>query len=284
MRRLEVIGDPIDHSLSPALHTFIMKTLRLDGTYTRRRVTNRSELQAVIDDLRSGRLTGLNITAPWKSEIGKYIDEFTAAADQVGAVNTIKSDHGRLIGHNTDKDGFYRSIQELLQQHTVKSVAILGAGGAARAVLGGVQQLSPGQIRIINRTVPNANRLVELSKIDVPIEIMELTEHTVTDTFEWADLLINTLPPQGRRVFSEVSFPKAGGDHPRFYYDLVYAIAYLGEVERARTAGWQSRDGLDMLIYQGIAAMEFWLDQSIGHSLDINDMRKALRNAEKALS
>lgn len=284
MLQLQVIGDPIEHSLSPALHTFIMESLDLDGEYTRRRVTNQIELRAVVDDLRSGRLTGLNITAPWKSEIRKHVDELTGAADQVGAVNTIKVGDGRLIGHNTDKDGFYRSVQELLEGKTMNTVAILGAGGAARAVLAGVQQLHPDFIRVVNRTVSNAEHLVELSEVENPIDIMELTEETVTDTLEWADLFINTLPPQGRSSFRRVAFPEVSQEQSRFYYDLVYALAYLEDVERAQAAGWQSRGGLDMLIYQGIAAMEFWLDRSVGHQLQIRDMREALRSAEKALS
>ncbi|HKJ70006.1 MAG TPA: hypothetical protein VKA68_18790 [bacterium] len=279
MLRLAVIGDPIAHSLSPALHQHFMETLGVPGEYERILVRNEVTLEQVVERLRSDQLNGLNITAPWKTTIKEYTDELTAVAERIGAVNTVKVVDGALIGHNTDKDGFYRSLQELLQRNTVSHVGIAGAGGAARAVLLGVLQMAPDEIALLNRTVRNAEDLVESVANGHPVDIQQLTPTTLTDTLDRVELFISTLPPQAHAIFDEATLPGVSSPY-RYYYDLVYSAACQQVVNQFAAAGWQSTDGLDMLIYQGISSMEFWLDEPIEEKLELPEIRQLLREEE----
>ncbi len=279
MLHFAVIGDPIAHSLSPALHQYFMQTLKVPGEYGRILVRDKAALEEVIERLRLSRLNGLNITAPWKTTIKEYTDALTSAAERIGAVNTVKAINGTLIGHNTDKDGFCRSLQELLQKKSAGTVGIAGAGGAARAVLLGVLQMEPVGIILLNRTVSHATELVNLVGEGHSIDIQELTATTLTDTLHTVDLFISTLPPQAHKIFDTASLPKVTTQQ-KYYYDLVYSAAHQQVVEQFSAAGWQSADGLDMLIYQGISSMEFWLDEPIEEKLELNEVRQLLRQEE----
>jgi len=279
MRHLAVIGDPISHSLSPILHNHIMSTVGIAGNYSRIRVQSQADLEKVIDSLRSGDLHGISITAPWKSDIAAYMDEITPEARKIGAINTVKSSNDSLIGHNTDKAGFTRSLRQLLEKNRLSAVAVLGAGGAARAVLAGLHEFEPDHIVILNRTLKNAEILAEYIGDKLSIDTESLNKDTLTKTLKEFDLVINTLPPQGRELFGEKKvIPNVS--EKSFYYDLVYASRYKSVIENFADAGWRSKGGLDMLILQGIAAMEFWLDRSIEDQLDIKTIREVMRKEE----
>ena len=278
MLSFAVIGDPIEHSLSPLMHRYFLDKTGVDGEYNRMLIRNERELREVAEQLRGGELDGLNITAPWKTEIKQYANDLTEDAKLVGAVNTIKAEDGFLTGHNTDKDGFYRSLQEFIGDELIEDVAVIGAGGAARAVLLAIDEMDISEIAVINRTKENAENLILDLGGGEHIHAMKLEIDTLKAALNDFDLVINTLPAGGRDIFQTVRFPELTGGNIRFYYDLVYSAKHQDEVERSERAGFTSLDGMDMLIYQGIASMEFWLDRTIESELNMTELRALMRN------
>jgi shikimate dehydrogenase len=278
MLSFAVIGDPIEHSLSPLMHRYFLDKTGVEGEYNRILVRNEDELQDVADQLRDGELDGINITAPWKTAVKRFASDLTSDAKLVGAVNTIKAKDGFLTGHNTDKDGFYRSLQEFIGDELIDHVAVIGAGGAARAVLLAIDEMDISEIAVINRTKENAENLILDLGGGEHIHAMKLEIDTLKAALNDFDLVINTLPAGGRDIFQTVHFPELTGGTIRFYYDLVYSAKHQDEVERAERAGFTSLDGMDMLIYQGIAAMEFWLDRPIESELNMTELRARMRN------
>lgn len=146
-----VIGDPIDHSLSPSIHNAAFKALGMDCTYIAYRIP-RGELKEGIDSLRQIKIAGFNVTIPHKIEMMKYLDEATEECKIIGATNTVSNDDGRLVGYNTDRDGFLEPIKKRDIGISGTSVLLLGAGGAARAIVAGFAKEGAARITIANRT------------------------------------------------------------------------------------------------------------------------------------
>lgn len=273
---LGIIGNPVEHSLSPILQQHLLEIVGEVGTYEKYLVENETQLDRVIQRLRLGELDGINVTAPWKTAIGIYIDELSLTAQKLGALNTVKSVDTKLLGENTDIFGFTHSLMRSTNNSLpFENVVMLGAGGSARAVLMGLEQLKCPKLTILNRTVEHAEDLVQQLGFSGEVKIDSLIRKTLNQTLQAASLVINTLPPSGRKTFHRLQFPEVN-QREKVYYDLVYAKKYLKIAQKAENAGWQIIDGLGMLIYQGIASMEFWLERDVTGKIDIESLYKKL--------
>jgi len=260
---LGIIGNPVEHSLSPILQEYLLEIAGEKGIYEKLLIENETQLDRIIQRLRLGELNGINVTAPWKTVIGLYIDELSETAQKLGALNTVKSLNTKLIGENTDVFGFKQSLLHYSDGSLpFENVVMLGAGGSARAVLMGLDQLNCPELKILNRTVEHAEDLVEQIDFSGDVKIDELSRQNLKQSLQETSLMINTLPPAGRKIFQRVTFPESEVKN-KTYYDLVYAKKFLKIAEKAKDAGWEVIDGLSMLIFQGIASMEFWLDRQI---------------------
>ena len=155
-----VIGDPIDHSLSPNIHNAAYRELNLDCTYIAYRVP-KNELAAGIESLKKIQIAGFNVTIPHKIEMMKYLDSVDEDCSVIGATNTVAVENGKLKGYNTDMDGFLEPIKKRNLEIKDSKVLLLGAGGAARAIAAGFVKEKASQITIANRTLENANSLVQ---------------------------------------------------------------------------------------------------------------------------
>tara|TARA_B100001146_G_scaffold183717_1_gene166544 strand:+ start:3500 stop:3973 length:474 start_codon:yes stop_codon:yes gene_type:complete len=147
-----VIGDPIDHSLSPNIHNAAFHSLNLDSTYIAYKIP-RGELASGIEALKSIKIAGFNVTIPHKIEIMKYLDATDETSSVIGAVNTVSNNNGVLKGYNTDMDGFLNPIKRKNLVIEDSQALILGAGGAARAIITGMVKEKVGKITIVNRTL-----------------------------------------------------------------------------------------------------------------------------------
>lgn len=155
---LGIIGDPIAHSLSPAMHNFILKKLNLNYCYLAFRVKAEA-LKRALEGIRALGIVGVNLTVPHKQSVIALLDELDGEAEILKAVNTIKNDNGRLVGYNTDGIGFRKSLEAHNIKLTGKRAVVLGAGGAARAVVYSLITLGIGEIAIYNRTPSPAQKL-----------------------------------------------------------------------------------------------------------------------------
>jgi|TARA_R100000501_G_scaffold13151_4_gene24115 shikimate dehydrogenase len=248
----EVIGDPIAHSKSPLMHQFWLRQLGIDADYRATHVPTADLPAYFTDRRRDPAWRGCNVTVPHKSAVLEYIDGSTGDVGAIGAANTLAKSQsdtdGGITGHNTDAEGFMRPLQHV--DLTGKNVGVIGAGGAARAVLYALGKCRPAGITVYNRTPERAKRIIDDLGIDARTATLEALCPDV-------DLLVNTstlgmagAPPLGIDLSS---MPRDG-----IVYDIVYAPLETALLAQARERGLRAIDGLGMLIGQAMAAFRIF--------------------------
>ena len=186
-----IIGDPVEHSLSPVMHNAAFKELGLNLVYMAFTVTTKELKDAILGARRLG-LRGLNVTMPHKNAVMNYLDEVDATAKAIGAVNTILSNQGTLIGYNTDGNGAMIALQENGVYPKEKKLVLLGAGGAAKAIAYHAAQ-DVDELVILNRTPEKAKKLADVLRKSFGNKIKSgrLTSDVLKDELETADILVN---------------------------------------------------------------------------------------------
>ncbi|MDO8869710.1 MAG: shikimate dehydrogenase [Methanobacteriaceae archaeon] len=255
-----LIGDPVEHSMSPPMHNAAFEYLGLDFAYVPFNVKTTALGEAIKCASALG-IKGLNVTIPHKTNVLEFLDVVDNPAELIGAVNTIKFVNGKIIGYNTDGIGAVRALEEVVQVKN-KKVVLAGAGGAARAVtfqliLSGIESIT-----IINRTLEKALKLkneIE-SKIDSNIFYgnLEILEKEISK----ADILINTTPIGMYPHTNDKPLANASMMHSDLVVnDLVYNPMETVLLKEAEKAGAKSVSGLKMLLYQGAEAFKIWTGQ-----------------------
>jgi shikimate dehydrogenase len=276
-RLFGVLGDPVDHSLSPAMHNAGFAACGLPHLYLRWRVSP-GELRQALGEARRLDVGGLNLTVPLKEAALPLLDGLTAEAKRIAAVNTIVLRRGRLIGDNTDARGFARSLRGRVRLRGARAV-LIGAGGSARAVAAGLVAAGCREIVVANRTQTRAEALVAwLHEMGAPSSsVVPLEALRRGAALEGAALVVNTTPVglAGQSVAANI------GATPRLclVVDLVYGpkpSPFLGEAARV---GRPVLDGASMLLHQGALAFEAWSERRA----PLAAMALALRSAGLAL-
>lgn len=253
---LGVIGDPVAHTASPAMHNAAIAALGLDYAYVAFHVRPQG-LPAAIDGMRALGLAGLNVTVPHKVAVMDLVDEVAEEARVIGAVNTVAPIDGRLVGYNTDAYGVMESlrVQGGLEAMPPR-VALLGAGGAARAVLYGLlQRPEIEQVLLLNRTVERAEALAR----DLDPGGKRVVVGPLTGPVADVGLLINSTSI-GMHPHEDASPLPAGtvlGPHTTVL-DIVYKPLQTRLLRQAEKAGAPALNGLGMLAYQGARSFEIW--------------------------
>jgi shikimate dehydrogenase len=257
-----VFGFPVEHSLSPAMHNAAFAALRLSYIYVPFAVLP-EQIGPAVRSLSTLGIVGVNLTIPHKESVLPFLDDITQEARDVGAVNTVHCVEGQLLGDNTDGRGFYQPLHERGLNLAGKPVVVLGAGGAARAV---VFRLAREGARIVlaNRTPERAARLAQ-AVADAGLGPETVRTLALNDTKELAEaiaganLLVHTtrvgmypetdaLPPVPLEAF-----------HPNLLvYDLVYNPVETRLLQQAQARGCPTLNGVQMLVYQGAAAFQRW--------------------------
>ena len=167
MKKYLVIGNPIEHSLSPKLHNYWFEKNNIDANYERRKI-DKSEIHEIINEIKDNKLDGINVTVPFKTDIIPFLDTLSQEAQITQSVNTIYMHDKKLIGHNTDIKGFELSLKETQFELKNKSILILGAGGVVPSIIYALEKLKVLKIIISNRTKQKAENLKRnFSKINV---------------------------------------------------------------------------------------------------------------------
>ena len=259
-----LMGWPVEHSLSPIMHNAAFADLRLDWAYVPLPVEPNYVRQA-LHGLPALKFMGVNITVPHKQAVIRYLDELDSAARITGAVNTIQLKRGKLHGYNTDAIGFLNSLIEVNSHPQGMRVAVLGAGGAARAVTYALCRAEAHSVTVFNRTANRAAFLVDdLAEVfpESRLSFAPLTTQALNQMGDAVDLVVNTTSvgmwpktencpwPENVPIPANVTF-----------YDLVYNPLDTVFLARARAAGAKVIDGLGMLVHQGAYAFERWTDQ-----------------------
>lgn len=273
-----VIGDPIEHSLSPAMHNAAFAALGIDATYVAFHVRP-ADLGRAVAGIRALNLLGCNVTVPHKEKIGRLLDSQGTTAERTGAVNTVVRDDERLHGENTDVIGVRRALDEAGVPLSGARVLLIGAGGAARAVVTALVDAEVGTITIANRTPQRARKLVRaFARPDLPIDATTLTDLASPDLLASCDLVINSTS-LGLRDESFLDVAYAASPRSCVFFDLI-PKARTPFLAGAAAARRPRLDGIGMLLHQGAAAFEMWTRQPA----PIDVMRRALQRASRGRS
>lgn len=274
-RLVGIMGYPLGHTLSPPMHNAAFQYLGLDYVYVPFAVPP-GNLADAVNGIRALHIAGCNVTIPYKEQVISFLDRLHDSAKMVGAVNTIVNRDGELWGYNTDGAGFLRSLtQELSIDIKGKSVLMLGAGGAARAVGFALAQAGVGRLLIANRSFTKGLSLAqEIARAGTVIaEAVELVPEALSGCLRSADILINTLPlgmyPQ---VDAMPPINEEWLNPPLIVCDLIYNPRQTRLLAKAEQRGCRVLNGEGMLVFQGAEAFRLWT----GHEAPVLIMRQVL--------
>lgn len=278
-----IIGYPVKHSLSPAMHNAAFAELGVDAEYKLFEVKE-DELGDFFTKLRekNSPIFGLNVTIPYKQTVLKYLDIISPFAKKLQSVNTIViSDDRKLTGYNTDGPGFLAHLAELQFDTRGKRVTILGAGGTTRAIVAVLCLVPerPESIRIYNRTPEKAKALIEDLSSRLDLSIVDSVNSIDDLNIELADLLINTtslgMNPEDTCLVDESLL------HSNLLvYDVVYTPSETPLLKMAKNKGALIANGLGMLYYQGVLAFQHWAETQLDDNVK-NKMRESLIQAAR---
>ncbi len=253
-----VIGDPIEHTMSPAIHNAAFAKIGLDYWYVPFRV-RKEELRQAIDGMRGLNIRGLNVTIPHKVAVIPFLDELDPLAEKIGAVNTIANDDGVLTGYNTDASGFLQALLERGIEPKGKEIAILGAGGASRAIAFILAERG-AHLVILNRRLERVEKLAgRLSLIfSREVKVLELVEENLEGVLQSADILVNTTSVGMSPDINETPVPSKLLRPGLVVFDTVYNPMKTRLLRKAEAAGAKTVSGVDMFVWQGALAFERW--------------------------
>ena len=265
-----IFGNPIAHTASPRMHNAAFRHLNLNYAYVPFLVQE-PELASAVTAIRALNLAGVNVTVPFKEKVLPYLDDLSEAAAKIGAVNTIVNRDGKLVGYNTDGEGFLVALNiEAGVELKGKVVALLGAGGSARAIAFELLRAGVSRLILINRSEPSLHSLVDHLKTGAytPIDCVTSADPTAVQLLKNADLVVNTTsagmsPNEETLPIEDTSWLSAR----HILYDIVYKPSETRLMAIAASKGVNVHGGLSMLIGQGAIAFELFTGHKAPYSI-----------------
>ena len=253
-----IIGDPIEHTMSPVMHNAAFQRLDLDYVYLPFRV-RQEELGKAVEGMRALNIRGFNVTIPHKVAIIPLLDKLDPLVEKIGAINTVVNEGGVLVGYNTDATGFLQALLERGIELSGKNVVILGAGGAARAVSSVLVEKAASLV-ILNRNLARAENLARriAQVFDKEVKAMALGEGNLASVLDRADILINTTSAGMIPDIDKTPVPARLLKPTLIVFDIVYNPMKTRLLKEAEAAGAETIGGLEMLVWQGAMAFELW--------------------------
>ena len=246
MKKYTVIGNPIDHSLSPNIHNYWLKTNNIDAVYNKMKL-EKNEIKDFINKIKQQKINGCNVTVPFKKEVIPFLDKLSKEAEQTQSVNTITFANGLLTGHNTDIVGFQKSIQFMNYSIKNKKVFILGAGGVVPSIIFALNKMEVSKIIISNRTEKKAKDLKDKFKnIDV-VEWGRSPEY---------DVIINATSLGLNNESINLDF--SNNLNNKLFYDVIYNPSETNFLKEAKKFGHKAENGKLMFVYQALEAFKLW--------------------------
>ena len=246
MKKYFVIGNPINHSLSPKLHNHWFKENKIDAVYEKIKI-DENDLKNVIAKCKEKKINGINVTVPFKKKIIPYLDNLRVEAEQTQSVNTIVFKQGGLIGHNTDIVGFEKGIKASNFNMKDKKILILGAGGVVPSIIYALKKMNVFEISISNRTKQRAENLKNLFKNLKVLEWGNLSEF---------DVVINATSLGLNNEKINLNFSRAGKN--KLFYDVIYNPNETKFLKEGKELGNKTENGSRMFIYQASEAFKLW--------------------------
>ncbi len=277
---LGVIGDPIAHSKSPAMHNVALEAAALPGMYVPLHVKPERLAAAVTGAIALG-FSGFNVTIPHKVAIMELLDELDESAVQCGAVNTVVIRDGRTKGYNTDGIGYVRSLKEQTGALSGKHVTVLGAGGAARGIIYALLKEQVAAVTVLNRTVSKADELIALLHTETGATMMKSAPYDeLQASLAATDILINTTSVGMHPDTDASPVDSALLTEHMIVSDLIYNPLETRLLREAKARGCTVVDGLGMFVYQGAYAFEYWTGVDAPVSLMHSAVLEALNHEQ----
>jgi len=247
MKKYLVIGNPIEHSLSPKLQNYWIKNNNIDAIYEKEKL-NEDELEKLFLNIRDKKINGANVTVPFKKAVIPFIDKLSAEAESTQAVNTIYLKNDKIIGHNTDIDGFELGIKKINYDISNKKVFILGAGGVVPSIIYALNKMKVSEITIANRTREKAENLKNLFDNLKIIEWGEIPDF---------NMIINATSI-GLKKDDKINLNFSSIGKNKFFYDVIYNPKETNFLKTGKKLGNATENGKLMFIYQAISAFNIW--------------------------
>ena len=278
-----IFGRPLSHTLSPAMHEAAFRTLEIDANYIVLELAP-TAFKKLMSQASKLSLSGFNVTVPYKEIVMGYLDSVRPEARAIGAVNTVFKQGNHWVGTNTDMEGFLMALmKDGGFRPSGKKAVILGAGGAARAVVYGLSREGVREILIADCFPQKARKITnDMGKLFKRVDYQAALAGTpeVKEALQKADVIINATPiglkSQDPRVIPEEWIPRSHAKKV-FFMDLIYNPSMTPFLMDAKKKGHKTLNGLGMLLYQGARALEHWT----GRKAPVAVMRQALLQALK---
>jgi len=247
MKKYLVIGNPIEHSLSPKLHNYWIKENNIDAVYNRKQL-NENDIKDIINKVAGEKIDGINVTIPFKKSVISFLNELTPLAQKAQSVNTIYKKDGKVVGHNTDADGFGRALKHIDYNIQGKKIFILGAGGVVSSIILGLKKAGASEIILSNRTKEKAENLKKI--------------YSYLKVVDWGDVpdfnMIINATSLGLKENDEIKLNYADIGANKLFYDIIYNPSETKFLSRAKQFGNQIENGKMMFAYQAQLAFEIW--------------------------
>ena len=246
MKKYFVIGNPINHSLSPKLHNHWLEQNNINAVYEKIKLEE-NEIENFILKIKNQEINGCNVTVPFKKTVIPFLDKLSLEAEQTQSVNTISFHNGGLIGHNTDISGFQKAINKLNYKVKDKKILILGAGGVVPSIIFALNRMEVSKITVSNRTYKKAENLKsQFNKINI-VNWGEIPEF---------DIIINATSLGLNNETIDLNTPNVGDG--KLFYDVIYNPSETNFLKDGKKLGNQTENGKLMFIYQAFEAFKLW--------------------------
>ena len=247
IKKYLVIGNPIEHSLSPKLHNYWFNQNNIKAVYDKKQL-NESDIKEIISELRKEKINGINVTVPFKQSVIPFIDELSSEAKESQSVNTIYKENNKILGHNTDINGFELAIRKKSFDIKDKKVFILGAGGVVSSIILALRKMKVAEITLSNRTKEKTERFKNIFSNLKIVDWGEIPEF---------NMIINaTSLGLNEKDEIKLDYEKIGSN--KLFYDVIYNPKKTKFLSKAKEFGNQTENGKMMFIYQAHQAFTIW--------------------------
>ena len=266
-----LIGDPVDHSLSPAIQNAAFQSAGLDAVYVAWRV-QRSGLRSAVQGLRVLGVRGFNVTTPHKTVIARHLDRLDRLASRIQSVNTVTSEGGKLTGFSTDGAGALNSLEEAGASLDQRGILLIGAGGAGRAIAYALAERGC-KFTFMNRTLSKARLVAKRirDQFNIHVTSAPLSSRSLRTLLAEAEIIINA-SSMGMNGKSNLPIKPTWLRPEHYVFDLVYRPLQTKLLQYASLAGARTITGLDMLVNQGACSFSLWT----GRKAPVVEMRQAI--------
>lgn len=261
MKKHLIIGNPLEHSLSPKIHNYWLKKNNINAVYGKEKL-NFNDLKNFFSRIRNKEISGANVTVPYKKDVIPYLDDLSVEAKDTQSVNTIYLKNDKIIGHNTDISGFEMAVKNINYDVSNKKVLIIGAGGVVSSIIFALYKMKVSEIFLCNRTKAKAENLKDLFK---DLKVVNWGDIPLSD------MIINATSV-GLNKEDNLDLDFSRFKSAEFFYDIIYNPKETNFLKIGKKLGKKLENGKKMFIYQAAHAFELWHQIKPDNNIEVDEL------------